>query len=217
MFVLLAPGVRAPQSHMGMASAFLRRKHVGEEQPIAAAAAAAVQDVDAPAAQQADEPATQEVDAPAVQQVDAPTPLGEVRCLPFSSASCRFSSNLHAAEIKAHSSHVPSSGVHGCRQRRQRCEAWWTLQDFKVHKSRLEREVEAAAGRERTPPKPARVPSYMRPTANSATRVRPPLPCVTCPPLLRLSCACPAGRSRWTPTHRQAHACSPTATQLRLA
>lgn len=75
MLVLLAPRVQASQSQMGMAFAFIRRKHVGEEHPIAAAAAAAVQDVD--------EPAAQEADAPAVQQVDAPAPLGEVRCPPL--------------------------------------------------------------------------------------------------------------------------------------
>jgi hypothetical protein len=46
-----------------------------------------------------------------------------------------------------------------------------------VHKSRLEQDVEAARQQERTPQPPSqqRLPSYMRPTANSATRVRPSL------------------------------------------
>ena len=44
------------------------------------------------------------------------------------------------------------------------------LQGFKVHQSRLEQEVESAKRRERSNASP--LPSYMRPTANSAGRVR---------------------------------------------
>jgi hypothetical protein len=57
-----------------------------------------------------------------------------------------------------------------------------------VHKSRLEQDVEAARQRERTPQPPSqqRLPSYMRPTANSATRVRPALQGALLPGCLRL-------------------------------
>ena len=57
-----------------------------------------------------------------------------------------------------------------------------------MHKSRLEQDVEEAQQREHTPPpSPQRhLPSYMRPTANSATRVRPALPKAPLPGCFRL-------------------------------